>query len=95
MKRILAVILSLMMVFTTLGTVTFAAGSATNVSFTVDKTTAAVGDTITVTLSNGAMTVESFTCGFTFDKEKLECKSVVGPNSSYPSSFYLTPVTPP
>ena len=95
MKRILAVILSLMMVFTTLGTVTFAAGGATNVSFTVDKTTAAVGDTITVTVSNGAMTVESFTCGFTFDKEKLECKSVVGPNSSYPSSFYLTPVTPP
>ena len=90
MKRILAVILSLMMVFTTLGTVTFAAGGATNVSFTVDKTTAAVGDTITVTLSNGAMTVESFTCGFTFDLTKLECKSISGPNSSMPKVFYLT-----
>ena len=90
MKRILAVILSLMMVFTTLGTVTFAAGGATNVSFTVDKATAAVGGTITVTLSNGAMTVESFSCGFFFDKEKLECTSISGPNSSMPSVFYLT-----
>ena len=90
MKRILAVILSLMMVFTTLGTVTFAAGGATNVSFTVDKTTAAVGDTITVTLSNGAMTVESFTCGFFFDLTKLECISISGPDSEYPDEFYLT-----
>lgn len=89
MKRILAVILSLMMVFTTLGTVTFAAGGATNVSFTVDKTTAAVGDTITVTVSNGAMTVESFTCGFKFDKEKLECKSISGPDSSKPHIFKI------
>ena len=89
MKRILAVILSLMMVFTTLGTVTFAAGGATNVSFTVDKTTAAVGDTISVTLSNGAMTVESFTCGFTFDKEKLECTSISGPDSSKPHIFKI------
>lgn len=94
MKRILAVILSLMMVFTTLGTVTFAAGGETNVSFTVDKTTAAVGDTITVTVSNKAMTVSSFTCGFKFDKDNLECKSVVGPISSSPSFFCLTPVTP-
>lgn len=90
MKRILAVILSLMMVFTTLGTVTFAAGGATNVSFTVDKTTAAVGDTITVTLSNGAMTVESFSCGFFFDKEKLECTSISGPNSTKPGFFFIT-----
>ena len=90
MKRILAVILSLMMVFTTLGTVTFAAGGATNVSFTVDKTTAAVGDTITVTVSNGAMTVESFACGFFFDKTKLECKSISGPDSEYQDEFYLT-----
>ena len=94
MKRILAVILSLMMVFTTLGTVTFAAGGSPNVSFTVDKTTAAVGDTITVTVSNKAMTVSSFTCGFKFDKDNLECKSVVGPISSSPSFFCLTPVTP-
>lgn len=90
MKRILAVILSLMMVFTTLGTVTFAAGGATNASFTVDKTTAAVGDTITVTLSNGAMTIESFTCGFFFDLTKLECISISGPDSEYPDEFYLT-----
>lgn len=89
MKRILAVILSLMMVFTTLGTVTFAAGGATNASFTVDKTTAAVGDTITVTLSNGAMTIESFTCGFFFDKEKLECTSISGPDSSKPHIFKI------
>ena len=89
MKRILAVILSLMMVFTTLGTVTFAAGGATNVSFTVDKTTAAVGDTITVTLSNGAMTVESFTCGFFFDLTKLECTSISGPDSSKPHIFKI------
>lgn len=78
------------MVFTTLGTVTFAAGGATNVSFTVDKTTAAVGDTITVTLSNGAMTVESFSCGFFFDKEKLECTSISGPNSTKPGFFFIT-----
>ena len=77
------------MVFTTLGTVTFAAGSATNVSFTVDKTTAAVGDTITVTLSNGAMTVESFSCGFTFDLTKLECTSISGPDSSKPHIFKI------
>lgn len=89
MKRILAVILSLMMVFTTLGTVTFAAGGATNVSFTVDKTTAAIGDTISVTISNGNMTVESFTCGFTFDKEKLECTSISGPDSSKPHIFKI------
>ena len=94
MKKIFAFVLSLMMVFTTLGTMTFAAGGGTNVSFTVDKTTAAIGDTITVTVSNKAMTVSSFTCGVKFDKDNLECKSVVGPNSSYPSFFYLTPVTP-
>lgn len=90
MKRILAVILSLMMVFTTLGTVTFAAGGATNVSFTVDKTTAAVGDTISVTISNGNMTVESFTCGFFFDLTKLECTSISGPNSTKPGFFFIT-----
>ena len=89
MKRILAVILSLMMVFTLLGTAAFAAGGKTNVSFTVDKTTAAVGDTISVTLSNGAMTIESFTCGFTFDKEKLECTSISGPDSSKPHIFKI------
>ena len=89
MKRIFAFVLSLMMVFTSMGTVAFAAGGATNVSFTVDKTTAAVGDTISVTLSNGAMTIESFTCGFTFDKEKLECTSISGPDSSKPHIFKI------
>ena len=90
MKRIFAFVLSLMMVFTSMGTVAFAAGGKTNVSFTVDKTTAAVGDTISVTISNGAMTIESFTCGFFFDLTKLECMSISGPDSEYPEEFYLT-----
>ena len=77
------------MVFTSMGTTAFAAGGKTNVSFTVDKTTAAVGDTISVTISNGSMTVESFTCGFFFDLTKLECTSISGPNSSKPNKFYI------
>ena len=89
MKRIFAFVLSLMMVFTSMGTTAFAAGGKTNVSFTVDKTTAAVGDTISVTISNGSMTVESFTCGFFFDLTKLECTSISGPNSSKPNKFYI------
>ena len=78
------------MVFTTLGTMTFAAGGSPNVSFTVDKATAAVGDTITVTVSNKAMTVSSFTCGFKFDLTKLKCTSISGPDSTKPGFFFIT-----
>ena len=77
------------MVFTSMGTTAFAAGGKTNVSFTVDKTTAAIGDTISVTISNDSMTIESFTCGFTFDLTKLECTSISGPDSSKPHIFKI------
>lgn len=75
-KRLLPFLLGLVMVLTLVPAIALADGSSGNVSLAVDKTTANVGDTITVTLSNKAMTVGTFTCGMKFDKGMLECSSI-------------------
>ncbi len=92
-KKLLSLFLSVVMLVSMLGTTALAAGGSANVEFTVDKSTAAVGDTITVVFKNKEMTVSSFTGGIFFDKNKLECTSIVGPDSEYPSDFGLTKKT--
>ena len=89
-KRALALLLCLVMVLSFVPAHGFAAGSATNVSMTVDKTQVEVGDNVVVTVRHSEMTVSSFTCGVTFDPAKMECVSIVGPDPEYPSDFYLT-----
>ena len=48
-----------------------------------------VGDTVTVTVSNQAMTVSTFTFNVQFDKDKFECTSIVGADSNYPDEIGL------
>ena len=61
-----------------------------NVWFTVDKTSAVLGDSITVVLKNNEMNVDTFTCGILFNKDQLECKSIVSADPDYPDDFALT-----
>ena len=66
-----------------------AAGSS-NVSCTADRTEALPGETVIVVLSNGEMDVDTFTCGVSFDPDKLECVSVISADPDYPDDFTLT-----
>ena len=53
------------------------AAGAVNVTAAADKTSVDVGDTFTVTLSNKAMSVSSFTAGLSFDTDVLEVTQIV------------------
>jgi len=75
-KRILAVLLSVSMLMSTLCLTAGAEGS--NVSFTVDKETVEVGDTVTVTISNEQMKLTGFGAIFEFDNTKLTCTNITG-----------------
>lgn len=75
-KRLLPILLVLVMVLALVPTIALAGGSSSNVNLTADKTTANVGDTITVTVANKAMKVDTFTCGIKFDKTLLECTGI-------------------
>ena len=88
-KKWISVLLCMMVLVAALAVTANAAGGATNVAFTVEKTEVNVGDTFTVTLSNKAMTVKGFSAGFTFDKTLLECVSIVGPRAARPDYYYL------
>ena len=87
-KRWLSVLLCMIVTVSAFVITTSAASGATNVSLSVEKTEVNVGDTFTVTLSNTAMTVKGFTCGFYFDNTLLECVSIIGPWGD--SSYFLT-----
>lgn len=89
MKKLLPILLCVLLVAGFAFTA-YAADGATNVVLNVDVTEAQPGDIITVTLSNTEMNVTSFTAGFKFDTEKLECISIVGPDAEWPEEFYLT-----
>ena len=86
-KKVLSTLLCIALLLTMVNTTAYA--SSTNVELTVDKTTANIGEKITVVVQNNAMMVSSFATGFYFDKDKLTCKSIVGPDSEYPDSFGL------
>ena len=61
-----------------------------NVTLEVDKTEVMVGDIITVTVKSNAMTISSFATGIFFDKEKLTCEYISGPDAEYPNDIGLT-----
>ncbi len=69
---------------------TLADGGAANVTMAVSDSALAVGDTVSVTVSSNAMTVCSFACGIYFDREKLECVRIEGPDAAAPDAFFLT-----
>ena len=54
----------------------FAAGGETNLSYEITKTTAKVGDQITLTINNCDMTIQGIIAGFVFDKEKLQVNKI-------------------
>ncbi|MBQ7922066.1 MAG: InlB B-repeat-containing protein [Clostridia bacterium] len=93
-KRWLSVILCVMMAVMTLTVSINAAGGETNVSLVVGENQVNVGDTFTVELGNKDMKVKGFTCGFYFDKELLECVSIVGVDPAYPDDFSLILTNP-
>ena len=66
-----------------------------NVSMTVTPSTGTmeslhIGDSVTVAVSNTAMTVSTFTFNIAFDTEKFECTSIVGNDKDYKEVVYLT-----
>lgn len=77
MKKVFSILLCVALILTTFNVSAYAEGS--NVTFTVDRTTASIGDTITVIVQNKAMNISSFSCGFFFDKGKLDCEYISGP----------------
>ena len=90
-KKIVSLLLSLLMLISLMPTVVLAAGS--NISMTVTPSahtldTLRVGDTVTVTVVNNAMTVTSFVFNVKFDKDKFECKSIKGTGKN-PDKYYL------
>lgn len=56
---------------------TLAAGSKSNISLGVTPLKVETGEKITVLIQNNKMTVESFTSGFSFDKEYFEVTRIV------------------
>ncbi len=69
MKRLIALLLTIVMVVSLCPFSAMAAGGATNVVLSVDKTEVNVGDTFTVTIGLNDLTVSSVAFGFDFDKE--------------------------
>ena len=91
-KRFLSLLLSLLLLLSLVPATALAASG--NISMTVSSSTGEmdtlhVGDTVTVTVSNTAMTVSTFTFNVKFDKEKFECTSIVGADSEYPDDIGL------
>lgn len=75
MKKIISLICCVAMLFSLCATSAFAA--APNVEMVVDNTSVKVGETITVTLNQGAINAASFAGKVIFDKEYFVVKSVV------------------
>ena len=92
-KRVLSLVLSLLMLLSITPVTALAEGS--NVSMTVTPSTGTmeslhIGDSVTVVVSNTAMTVSTFTFNIAFDTEKFECTSIVGNDEDYKEVVYLT-----
>ncbi len=88
-KRIVSVLLALCLLLLAVPAVTLAE-SATNYAISVTPTNAEVGDTVTVTLSNKAMTASSTAAGFKFDKAKLTCTAITGADEEDAEVIYLS-----
>ena len=91
-KRFLSLLLSLLLLLSLVPATALAASG--NISMTVSSSTGKMdtlhaGDTVTVTVSNQAMTVSTFTFNVQFDKDKFECVSIVGADSEYPDDICL------
>lgn len=91
-KRLLSLLLSLLLLLSLVPATALAASG--NISMTVSPSTGTmdtlhVGDTVTVTVSNQAMTVSTFTFNVQFDKDKFECTSIVGVDSNFPDEIGL------
>ena len=85
----LALLLCIMMIVTTIPVSTLAAGGAANISATVSATEVNVGDTFTVLVSYEAMTVASFACQLKYDGELVEFVSAAPCDPEYPDEFGL------
>lgn len=73
----LALVMALLLVPVILPTAAEAADGYVSIKVNnADSATAKVGDIVTVTLSNKAMTVCTFTAGMSFDKTELECTGI-------------------
>ena len=94
MKKVLPLLLCMVLVVMAVAVTAVAANGASNASMKVSATEVNVGDKITVTVSYSNMTVSSFGCTVKFDKDLLECESVVGPYASmgaaYERFFFVT-----
>ena len=91
-RRFMCLFLCVVTMLSLLTLHTSAAGKA-NLDISLSSNAALSGETVTVTLTNGAMTLEALTGGIAFDKTKLECVSITGANSAYPDTIYLTKTT--
>ena len=95
-RKCISALLVVAMLLTLSLNVAFVADSANgteekgNVYIEVDKTEVNVGDEINVKLYTKDMNVISFTCGIGFDKDKLECESIVGADPEYPDEYDLS-----
>lgn len=78
-KKCIGILVSLCIILTMIPLnpmTAFGATSESNLSVSIDKTEAKVGETVTITISNKDMTVQSFTGGIKFDKDKFDCISI-------------------
>lgn len=84
MKKLLPVLLCMIMVVTMFAVTASAAGGSANVSLTVSATAPLdPGDTFTVTIKSGEMSVTSFACGIKFDTNLLEVTAINSPTLRY------------
>ena len=75
-KKMLSVILSICMIISMLMVPVAAEGA--NIDMVTDKTECAIGDTVTVVISNTDMNMQGFGLYMEFDKEIVECTEILG-----------------
>lgn len=88
LRKLLSVLLAGAMVLAVMPFAVSAEKETSNLSIAVDKDTVEIGDTVTVTLENAAMSVFSFTGGLHFDTAKFTCTTITGSQGN--ETIYLT-----
>ncbi len=88
LRKLISVLLVGAMVMAVLPLSAMAEKATTNLAIATDKETLLVGETLTVTLSNNAMSVCSFTGGLHYDTAKMTLESIVGAKGD--EKIYLT-----
>ncbi|MBE6638824.1 MAG: hypothetical protein E7616_05140 [Ruminococcaceae bacterium] len=89
MKKYFAVLLCIGLLASMLA-FTASAENIPNVALDIDKTEVAVGDTVTVTITNKEMTILGFGCYLEFDKDLLECTEITGTDGDEYLGLYKT-----